>query len=503
MMKPPPLKWTSEITPAQVYALIRSERDIHKALLIFDSASATPSFTHDTSTFSLMLSRLASSHQFRPAERLLRLMSPPPSASTLHPLLLAYGRAHRPLDALRLFRSMRDSFRCEPSERSYVTVLSVLVDGNLLKLAHSFYREMKDANFGRSVAALNVLVKAFCRAERTLEFAVRVFEEMPMRGLEPDCYTYGTLINGFCRFGRIGRAKELFDEMGAKGLSPTVVTYSCLIHGLCLANDLGGAFDLFIEMKRRNVEPNVVTYSSLIDGLCKGGRSLEAMELVEEMGRRRISLNVITYSSLFHGLCLEGRIQEAFEILDRMRLQGFKPDAGMYGKLVGCLCGSRRFREAANYLDEMVLSGVSPNKVTRPVHVRMHNGVVRGLCEENDLNRAYSQYLCMQTRGVAVDAETFSCLVGCLNKAGDLNRAARVVEEMIGEGHAPDEGAWGEIVGAFWRQRKVQEEAVQVDWIERINDLINVQGEATEAEGDDLEFFISGLLSGREIQEAC
>ncbi|KAK1325418.1 Pentatricopeptide repeat-containing protein [Acorus calamus] len=359
-MKPLPLKWTNEITPAQVYALIRSERDIHKALLIFDSASATPSFTHDTSTFSLMLSRLASSHQFRPTERLLRLMSPPPSASTLHPLLLAYGRAHRPLDALRLFRSMRDSFRCEPSERSYVTVLSVLVDGNLLKLAHSFYREMKDANFGQSVAALNVLVKAFCRGERTLEYA------------------------------------------------------------------------------------------------------------------------------------------EAFEILDRMRLQGFKPDAGMYGKLVGCLCGSRRFREAANYLDEMVLSGVSPNKVTRPVHVRMHNGVVRGLCEENDLNRAYSQYLCMQTRGVAVDAETFSCLVGCLSKAGDLNRAARVVEDMVGEGHTPDEGAWGEIVGAFWRQRKVREEVVQVDWIEGIDDLINVQGEATEAEGDDLEFFISGLLSGRE-----
>lgn len=70
---------------------------------------------------------------------------------------------------------------------------------------------------------------------------------MPNRGCTPDSYTYGTLINGLCRLGKIGEAKELFKEMETKGCSPSVVTYTSLIHGLCQSGNLDEAMDCLVR----------------------------------------------------------------------------------------------------------------------------------------------------------------------------------------------------------------------------------------------------------------
>ena len=88
---------------------------------------------------------------------------------------------------------------------------------------------MKEIGNPPSVASLNVLIKALCKNSGTMDSAFRIFRKMPNRGCTPDLYTYGTLINGLCRFGKIGETKELFKEMETKGCLPSVVTYSSLI----------------------------------------------------------------------------------------------------------------------------------------------------------------------------------------------------------------------------------------------------------------------------------
>lgn len=457
------IKWSKQITPSQVQQLIRAERDVQKAVLIFDSATAEYSngFRHDHNTFGLMVARLASANQFRSAEELLNRMKEEKCNFTDEIFLSicrAYGRVHKPLDALRIFEKMKE-FQCEPTQKAYVTVFSILVSENQLKMAQRFHRYMKEMGIPPSVASLNVLIKALCLNSGTMDAAFRVFREMPDHGCIPDSYTYGTLVSGLCKFGRISEAKDLFKEMETKGCSPTVVTYTSLIHGLCLSNNLDEAIELLKEMSSKGIEPNVVTYSSLMDGLCKGGRSSQAMELLEKMVNKRHSPNMITYSTLINGLCKEGKLREALEIFDRMKLQGLKPDAGLYGKIIIGLCDSVKFREAANFLDEMVLGGILPNRLTWTVHVKIHNMVVQGLCTENDANRAFLVYLSMRTRCISIDANTFNSLVSCFCKKGDMHKSARIVNEMVLEGHAPDEVIWSAVVSGFWGRRKVREAA--------------------------------------------
>ncbi|KAK2642367.1 hypothetical protein Ddye_024130 [Dipteronia dyeriana] len=300
-------KWSKQITPEQVVKLIRAEKDVHKALVIFDSATAqyANGFKHDESTFGLMISRLVSANQFRSAEDLLERMKQE-KCSIKEDIFLSvcrgFGRVHKLLDVMRVFDRMKE-FGCECTEKSHITVFAILVEENQLKVAFRFYKYMREM--------------ALWKNSGTIAAALKIFREMPKSGCTPDLYTYGTLVNGMCKSGKIDEAKEMFKEMEEKDCSPTVVTYTSLIQGLCQSKKVDEAMGLFGDMRSKGIEPNVFTYSFLMNGLCKDGHSSQAMELLEMMISKRCMPNVIIYRTLTNSVCKEGKLQEAVEILDR------------------------------------------------------------------------------------------------------------------------------------------------------------------------------------------
>lgn len=457
------IKWPKQVTSSLVEQLIKAERNVEKAVIVFDSATAeyANGFWHDHKTYGLIVSKLLSVNQFRRAEDFVDRMRKEDCRVTEDILLSicrAYGRVHKPHDVMRIFQKMKE-YECEPTLKAYVTVFSILVDENQLKVALRFYRYMRQLGFPPNVASLNVLIKALSKNSGTMDSAIRIFREMPNHGCIPDTYTYGTLINGLCKIGKINEAKELLKEMEMKDCSPSVVTYTCLIHGLCQLNNLDEAMAFLQEMEAKKIIPNVYTYSSLINGLCKNGRSSEAMELLEVMVGKRHKPNMVTYSTLLHGLCKEKKLRDALEIFDRMKLQDLKPDAGLYWKIVQVFCDAQKFQKAANFLDEMVFEGIPIKRVTWSLHVKIHNTVVRGLCSVNDSNRAFHLYHSMRTKGISVEAETFESLVTVFCKKRDLYKMVRVLDEMVIDGCSPSVDIWGDLVCRVSGKQKVQEAA--------------------------------------------
>ncbi|KAF6159461.1 hypothetical protein GIB67_032232 [Kingdonia uniflora] len=293
--------WSGPLSLVQ--HLIRVEWDIEKTILIFESATTEYSndFQHDHAMYGFIISRLISVNKFKPAEELLDRMKEEKCSFTKDVFLClcrSYGRVHRPLGTFRIFQKMKE-FQCEPTDKSYVTMFSILSE-NQLKLAQMFHKYMKQVGLPPSASFLNVFIK-------------------------------------------ISEAKELFRKMNVKGCSLTVIAYTSLIHGPCLYNILDEAMELFEEMSRKGIKPNVVTFSSLIDGLCKGGRSLQALKLLEKMVGKRFSASTIIYNNLVSGLCKVEKVPDAVQILDRMKLQGLKPDVVLYGRLVNSLCNSSKF----------------------------------------------------------------------------------------------------------------------------------------------------------------
>ncbi|XP_078438610.1 uncharacterized protein LOC144709081 [Wolffia australiana] len=455
-------RWGKSISPSQVVEMIRAEKNTAKALLIFDSATAEyPSgFRHDHHTFSLIIARLAAANQTHLAETLLSRMAdelPSPSEAPFLSLISAYAKSHRPLQSLRLFRQMESSLPLPPSPHAQITLFSILVRSNQLKLAHQFYRRMRQDGTHNSTPAYNVLLSAFCKSPATIATALKVFDEMPSRGCPPDAYTYTTLISGLAKLGRTDQAMALFREMKNEKLPPNVVTFSGLIHGLCLNGKLDEALEVFSSMGSSGVAPNGVTYGCLMAGLCKGGRAGEGVRLLERMVREGVEPGRFVYCAVVRGLCREGRAGEGAAVLDRMRLQGLAPDAGLCGKVVAGLCHGGRAEDAANLLDEVA---VAPSRVTWGLVARTHNLVARSLCAAGSGARARQVQRRMKAMGISAEPETYSLIVSSLCRLGEVLRACAVVQDMVAEGCAPDEPAWAAVATGLCRRRAAGAAAV-------------------------------------------
>ncbi|GKC54395.1 pentatricopeptide repeat-containing protein [Tanacetum coccineum] len=350
------IKWPKQVTTMLAKQLIKAERNVEKALIVFDSASAeyAHGFRHDEKTYGVIVMKLLYANEFRRAEDIVERIRKDKCKVTDDIFLVmcrAYGRVHKPHDVMRIFQKMKE-YECEPTLKAYITVFSILVDENQLKVALKFYR-----------------------------------------------------------LGKISEANELLKEMEAKGCSPSVVTYTSLIHGLFQLNYLDEAKAL-----------------------------LQEMEAIKVMISKRHKPNMVTYSTLLHGLCKEKNLRDGLKIFDRMKLQELKPDAGLCWKIIDLFYDGHKFQEAANFLDEMVFEGIPIKRVTWSLHVKIHNTVVRGLCNANDSNLAFQIYNSMRNKGISVEAETFLCLVSPFcKKKRDLNKTMCVFNEMVSDGCTPGE----------------------------------------------------------------
>ena len=52
---------------------------------------------------------------------------------------------------------------------------------------------------------------------------------MERSGVHQDVVTFKTLIHGFCKEGKLHKAKKIFIEMEAANVTPNIVTYNTLI----------------------------------------------------------------------------------------------------------------------------------------------------------------------------------------------------------------------------------------------------------------------------------
>lgn len=71
---------------------------------------------------------------------------------------------------------------------------------------------------------------------------------MLVRGIEPDVFTFNTLINAYCKGGNVKLAYQLLDVMSAEGWNPDLVSYTSLIAGFSELCDFETAISCVYRM---------------------------------------------------------------------------------------------------------------------------------------------------------------------------------------------------------------------------------------------------------------
>ncbi|EYU40956.1 hypothetical protein MIMGU_mgv1a025192mg, partial [Erythranthe guttata] len=89
------------------------------------------------------------------------------------------------------------------------------------------------------------------------------------KGVSPNIITYGILINGLCKDGKLEDAKNILNELPSKGLQPDcqVMTYNIIIHCLLKNKDVYKAMPFLEDMHKRGFSVDAATSLMLINDM--------------------------------------------------------------------------------------------------------------------------------------------------------------------------------------------------------------------------------------------
>lgn len=303
-------------------------------------------------------------------------------------------------------------------------------------------RKVFDGMIDKDVVLWNSLIDGYARCGET-DIALQLFEEMPER----DAFSWTVLVDGLSKCGKVESARKLFDQMPCRNL----VSWNAMINGYMKSGDFDSARELFYQMPMRDL----VTWNLMIAGYELNGQFMDALNMFIKtltLDSKPSHATLVSALSAVSGLAV---LSMGSWIHSYMEKNGFVLDGilgtsliEMYAKC-GCIESALAvFRaiekkkvahwtaiivglgihgmadQALTLFLEMCRTGIKPNAIT-------FVGVLNA-CNHAGLVDAGRRYFDMMTNEYKMEpsVEHYGCLVDILCRAGHLEEAKNIIENM-------------------------------------------------------------------------
>ncbi|KAF3606401.1 hypothetical protein DY000_02045017 [Brassica cretica] len=253
---------------------------------------------------------------------------------------------------------------------THAIVIRGLCRNGYVEEAVKFQRGIK---LEEDVVGYNTLMHHFVTERKMRCAGDQILGSMLVRGLSVDAVSFGTLIDGYLKEGKVEKAVEVYDGMVKMKKLPNLVIYNSIVNGLSKLGLSNAAEAVVKAMESKDA----VTYNTVLNESLKIGNVEEAASVLSEMqkddGEKLASL--VTYNILINHLCKFGCCEKAKEVLKVMVERGVVPDSITYGTLITWFSKNRGGDEVVEVHDYMVLNGVRP-------HEQIYKSVVSPLLKE-------------------------------------------------------------------------------------------------------------------------
>ncbi|ONK62991.1 uncharacterized protein A4U43_C07F10260 [Asparagus officinalis] len=138
--------------------------------------------------------------------------------------------------------------RSEGLTNSAIKMFDALSKDGRTHEAMALFAVIKDKGTMPDVVAHTAVIEAYAN--------VRSFERMLASGVEPNVYTYGVLIKGLARDGRVGEARKFLAEMTGKGMRPNAGVCVEVFEACVREEKVGEGRAILEEMKGRGFAPD-------------------------------------------------------------------------------------------------------------------------------------------------------------------------------------------------------------------------------------------------------
>ncbi|KAH9301841.1 hypothetical protein KI387_013424 [Taxus chinensis] len=282
-------------------------------------------------------------------------------------------------EALRLFTCMLRT-RVKPNEFTFSGVLSACSTQSALRQGKEVHAQIVRNGFQSNLIVSSALITMYSSCSIT-EYARSIFERMT----ELNTVAWTAMIAGYAQNGQSEEALKQFIKMRQKGLKPNQFAFASVLRACASLANLGQGKQLHAFLVKTRFMSDISATNALVTMYAKCGSIDDAHDAFNEMPDR----DLVSWNAIIAGYAQHGNGRKALQIFQQMQRTGIRPD---HITFVG------------------VLSACS--KV--------------GLVEKG---RYYFGTM-SQEHGIIPCLEHYTCMVDLLGRAGLLDEAKEVIDEM-------------------------------------------------------------------------
>lgn len=362
---------------------------------------------------------------------------------------------------LREFQQFHNLIIKLPSPLTHISLAKLIQ--SLVNSSHIDYaRKVFDQMPQPSTFVFNTMIRAYAGSNAACREGIGVYTQMRSSKVEPDSYTYPSLLqacsslsdgrgvhalilkSGQCgldvhaqtslvsfysSFGDLECARRVFDGMPERN----VVSWTAMVTGYVKQREYDDGLALFHQMQVLDVEPNELTLVNVLSACANLGAYEMGKWVHRYIDRKGIVMNSTLGTALVDMYAKCGHIHKALHVFKRL------PEKSVFAwnAVIGGLAMHGLGEQAIEKFSEMISVGMRPDDITllAVLSACAHAGLVRKGKEYFDLiEREY---------GVRPNIKHYGCMVNLLGRAGLLEEAYEVVTKMPME---PNGVVWGTLL---------------------------------------------------------
>lgn len=263
--------------------------------------------------------------------------------------------------------------------------------------------------------------------------------------VQVDIYINSVLVDMYSKCGYCDDARKVFNEMPSRN----VVSWSTMISGYVLNDRFKDALHLFQEMLMEDdVKPNESTLTSVLTACAQLGAFDQGSWIHGYINRNTSELDInssILATALIDMYSKCGWVEEALMVFNN--LQEKNKNVYVWTAMINGLAVHGDAVSCLSLFQSMVRNGVHPNEVT-------FIGVLSACSHAGIVEEGRKVFKSMRDDyGVEPNINHYGCMVDILGRAGYVEEAMKLIEDMPME---PTPGVWGALFGSCMNYKAFQ-----------------------------------------------
>ncbi|KAM0951960.1 putative tetratricopeptide-like helical domain superfamily [Dioscorea sansibarensis] len=227
-------------------------------------------------------------------------------------------------------------------------------------------------------------------------------------------------------------------------------TYDMAIKIAGSGKDFSHMRNLYREMKRRGCTITPNTWTIMISQYGQAGLTEISLKMYKEMKSEGHQPNGSTYKFLIVFLCgKKGRkVEEAIKIFQEMINAGYMPDREMLGTYLSSLCESGKLEHARKAVKSLCKRGFMPQLG--------YSLLIKSMCRAGKLEEALNLADEMEHLGCKMDQYVYGSIVHAFLRSGNLDKALDKLEEMKRAGIAQSVQINTSLIVHFCKEKQIE-----------------------------------------------